>query len=42
MKIIKKIFCKHEYILKEKFYGDMKNIGVGIYVCKKCGKRRIF
>jgi hypothetical protein len=43
VKIFKILFCKkHDFILKERYYGDMKNIGAGVYVCKKCGKLRIF
>lgn len=40
--LLKRLFCKHNYILESKFYGDMKNLGAGVYVCKKCNKRRIF
>ena len=42
MKIFKRLFCKHDFILKERYYGDMKNIGTGVYACKKCGKLRVF
>lgn len=39
--LIKQNFCKHEYEMEEYFHGDMKNYGVGIGVCKKCGKRKV-
>lgn len=39
--LIKQKICKHEYEIEEYFHGDMKNYGVGIGVCKKCGKRKV-
>ena len=40
-KFIKQLFCKHDYKIVEYFFGDMKNYGVGVGVCKKCGKRKV-
>ncbi len=40
-KFIKQLFCKHDYKIEEYFFGDMKNYGVGVGVCKKCGKRKV-
>lgn len=39
--LIKQNSCKHEFEIKEYFHGDMKNYGIGIGVCKKCGKRKV-
>ena len=41
LKIVKRLFCKHDYKIEEYFFGDMKNYGVGVGVCKKCGKRKV-
>ena len=38
---IKRLFCNHEYEIESYFHGDMKNYGVGIERCKKCGKSRV-
>ena len=38
---INKIICKHEFEIIEVFYGDMKNYGKGIGICKRCGKRKV-
>lgn len=40
--LLKRLFCKHKYILESKFYGDMNTLGVGVYRCNKCDKRRVF
>lgn len=40
-KFIKQLFCKHDYKIEEYFHGDVKNYGVGVGVCKKCGKRKV-
>ena len=39
--IINKIICKHEFEIKEVFYGDMKKYGKGIGICTRCGKRKV-
>ena len=39
--LIKQNSCKHEFEIEEYFHGDMKNYGIGIGVCKKCGKRKV-
>lgn len=41
LKFVKRLFCKHEYEIEEYFHGDVKNYGVGVGVCKKCGKRKV-
>ena len=41
IKFIKQLFCKHDYEIEEYFHGDVKNYGIGIGVCKKCGKRKV-
>ena len=40
IKFIKQLFFKHDYKIEEYFFGDMKNYGRGVGVCKKCGKRK--
>ena len=40
-KFIKQLFCKHDYKIVEYFFGDMKNYGRGVGVCKKCEKRKV-
>ena len=40
MKILKKIFCKHDFIYIRNLYGDKINLHNGKrneYRCKKCG-----
>lgn len=40
MKILKKIFCRHDFIYIRKLYGDEINLHDGKrneYRCKKCG-----
>ena len=40
MKILKKIFCRHDFIYIRKLYGDEINLHNGKrneYRCKKCG-----
>lgn len=41
IRFIKQLFCEHDYEIEEYFCGDMKNYGVGIGRCKKCGRRKV-
>ena len=41
MKFIKQLFCKHDYKIVERFYGDQRNYAYGVGVCEKCGKRKV-
>lgn len=41
MNIFKRLFCKHEYIVEQYLFGDLRLIGKRIDICKKCGKRII-
>ena len=31
----------YRHKIEEYFFGDMKNYGRGVGVCKKCGKRKV-
>ncbi len=41
MKILKSLFCKHQWKLIDRVYGDMRNIYSGYYKCEKCGKETL-
>ena len=41
LKFIKQLFRKHDCKIAERFYGDQRNYGYGVAVCKKCGKRKV-
>ena len=41
MRLFKRLFCKHQWKLIDKVYGDMKNIFSGYYKCEKCGKEML-
>lgn len=45
MKLLKKIFCKHDYYADSNICGDMINVCNGnrtILKCKKCGKFKLY
>lgn len=41
VKIFNRLFCKHEWKLIDRVYGDMKNVYSSYYKCEKCGKEEL-